>query len=175
MPLMNLRPAVVTVALVASAMTALRVDGAESFDLASRKERLPWIWQVPTRQTVPTPKASPASTDVDRFLRARLDAVGIQPAPPTDDRTWLRRVNPDPKSDAKRIAGVFEAAQKAGAIRKGEVSGLAEAVRLINTGVRTSGGTRSSHFSAGNLSAEELRAAARYLRFEGGAIRVVDR
>lgn len=91
--LMNLRSAVVTVALVASAMNVLHVDGAESFDLASRKERLPWIWQVPTRQTVPTPKNSPASTDVDRFLRARLDAVGIQPAPPTDDRTWLRRVH----------------------------------------------------------------------------------
>jgi hypothetical protein len=75
------------------AFQALHVTAAESFDLAERKERLPWIWQVPSRQPVPTPASTAATTDVDRFLRARLEAAGIAPAPPTDDRTWLRRVH----------------------------------------------------------------------------------
>lgn len=90
-------------------------------------------------------------------------------------RTWLRRVNPDPKGDAKRIAGIFHAAQKAGAIPQGQVSELADAVRLINTGVRSSTGARPTLYNTGNLTVDELRAAARYLRFERGAMLVVDR
>jgi|GEM_PF-2515722 len=90
-------------------------------------------------------------------------------------RTWLRRVSPDPKGDAKRIAGIFHAAQKAGAIPNGQVTELADAVRLINTGVRSASGARPTLYNTGNLTVDELRAAARYLRFERGAMRVVDR
>ncbi len=90
-------------------------------------------------------------------------------------RTWLRRVNPDPKGDAKRIAGIYDDARKAGAIPQGKVEGLADAVRLINSGVRSGAGTRSTLFSTGNLSVDELRAAARYLRYESGAVSVVER
>jgi hypothetical protein len=90
-------------------------------------------------------------------------------------RTWLRKVSPDPKGDAKRIAGIFEEAQKAGAIPQGKVSELVDAVRLINAGVTAGSGNRSTSYNTGNLTVDELRAAARYLRFEGGAMRVVDR
>jgi FHA domain len=89
-------------------------------------------------------------------------------------RTWLRRMNPDPKGDAKRIAVVFHAAQKAGAIPRDTVRELADAVCLINSGVRVSNGSRSVLYNTGNLTVDELRAAARYLRLEGGAMRVVD-
>ena len=61
----------------------------EKFNLGARKERLPWIWQTPRKQTIPE---VPGSTDVDRFLSAKLLEKGLSPAPPTDDLTWLRRV-----------------------------------------------------------------------------------
>ena len=89
-------------------------------------------------------------------------------------RTWLRRVSPDPKGDAKKIAGIYQQAQRAGAIPLGKVSELSEAVHLINSGVRAGSGA-ATLYNTGNLTVDELRAAARYLRFEGGAIRVVDR
>jgi hypothetical protein len=89
----TLRSVAVTLTLLVLALKALSATAAESFDLTERKERLPWIWQIPARQPVPTPARTAATTDVDRFLRARLEAAGIQPAPPTDDRTWLRRVH----------------------------------------------------------------------------------
>jgi predicted component of type VI protein secretion system len=90
-------------------------------------------------------------------------------------RTWLRKVSPDPKGDAKRIAHIFEEAQRAGAIPSGRVSELSEAVHLINSGVRAGQGGRSPLFHTGNLTSDELRAAARYLRFDSGIMRVVDR
>jgi hypothetical protein len=69
-------------------------DGAagatEVFSIGSRKERLPWIWQTPQRQTPPDVAVA---TDVDRFLLAKLREKGIAPAPPTDDLTWLRRAH----------------------------------------------------------------------------------
>jgi hypothetical protein len=64
------------------------------FDLAARKNSLPWIWETPRQQTVPSPAGlAPTASDVDRFLRARLAEKGIEPAPPTDDATWLRRAH----------------------------------------------------------------------------------
>ena len=61
----------------------------EKFNLGARKERLPWIWQTPKKQTIPE---VPGSTDVDRFLSAKLPEKGLSPAAPTEDLTWLRRV-----------------------------------------------------------------------------------
>ncbi|MEK0448841.1 MAG: hypothetical protein RL088_1109 [Verrucomicrobiota bacterium] len=59
------------------------------FDIAERKQRLPWLWQTPQRQSVPE---APGNTEVDRFISAGLLAKGLAPAPPADDLTWLRRV-----------------------------------------------------------------------------------
>lgn len=86
-------------------------------------------------------------------------------------RMWLRKVSPDPKGDAKKIAGIFSEAQRAGAIPAGGVSELAEAVRLLNSGVRSG----TAYYTAGNYTVDELRAAARYLSFDGGGMRFVDR
>ena len=90
-------------------------------------------------------------------------------------RTWLRKVNPDPKADAKRIAGIFREAQRAGAIPNGKVTEIAEAVKLLHTGVRAGTGSSSTLFRATGYTTDELRAAARYMRFESGAIRVLER
>ncbi len=61
----------------------------EKFNLGARKERLPWIWQTPQKQAIPE---VPGSTDVDRFLSAKLLEKGLSPEPPAGDLTWLRRV-----------------------------------------------------------------------------------
>ncbi len=90
-------------------------------------------------------------------------------------RTWLRKVSPDPKGDARKIALIFQEAQRAGAIPHGRVSELSEAVHLINSGVRPGAGSRGPFFNTGNLTTDELRAAARYLRFERGSMSVVER
>ena len=65
----------------------------EAFDLAKRKGRLPWIWQTPQAQVVPEVQAGRSLSDVDRFILAKLTEKGIEAAPLTDDRTWLRRAH----------------------------------------------------------------------------------
>jgi mono/diheme cytochrome c family protein/cytochrome c553 len=40
-------------------------------------------------------KPAPGSTSVDRFINAKLDALGLTPAPPADRRTLVRRVTFD--------------------------------------------------------------------------------
>ncbi len=90
-------------------------------------------------------------------------------------RTWLRRISPNPKADAKRIAGAYETAIKAGTIPQGKVECLADAVRLIHSSTRTGAGTRATLLSSSNLTVDELRAAARYLRYDQGALKVVEK
>ncbi len=90
---MNHRFATFAATLAVLAPGFLGITLAATFDIEARKDRLPWIWETPTRQVVPAIKGPQPSTDVDRFLRARLQSVGIEAAPPTDDRTWLRRVH----------------------------------------------------------------------------------
>jgi mono/diheme cytochrome c family protein len=65
----------------------------EGFNLDSRKERLPWIWRTPERQKLPQVSGTTPATDVDHFIRARLDAARLQPSAPVDPATWLRRVH----------------------------------------------------------------------------------
>jgi mono/diheme cytochrome c family protein len=75
------------------ATSAVTTTTKESFDLASRKSRLPWIWQTPQRHPVPTVSGPKPATDVDHFIRAKLDAARLQPAASVDPGTWLRRVH----------------------------------------------------------------------------------
>ena len=67
---------------------------AETFDLAARKEQLPWIWEAPDQQ--PLPKVATKSwptDDVDFFVLAALEREGLQPAPPASPQHWLRRTH----------------------------------------------------------------------------------
>jgi len=91
-------------------------------------------------------------------------------------RKWLRRINPAPKADAKKIAGIYGKAQKADAIPGGKVRELADSVKLISSGVKAGSGSGSGRmlYHTGNLTHHELRAAARHLRFESGALKVVE-
>ena len=61
----------------------------EAFNLESRKQRLPWIWQKPEPQKVPE---GDADDDVDRFIIAKLAEKGLKQAPAAEELTWLRRV-----------------------------------------------------------------------------------
>jgi len=70
------------------------VARASDFDLEQRKARLAWIWIPPAREpTPPVARSDWPFTDVDRFVLARLEAAGLTPAAPADERTWLRRVH----------------------------------------------------------------------------------
>ena len=63
------------------------------FNLAERKQRLPWIWESPRKQAHPQVKnQSWPATDADRFILAKLEEKGLSPAPAADAATWLRRV-----------------------------------------------------------------------------------
>ncbi|MEZ5403925.1 MAG: PSD1 and planctomycete cytochrome C domain-containing protein [Bryobacteraceae bacterium] len=53
-----------------------------------------WSFQPVRKPELPRVK-EPGLSPVDRFVQAKLEAAGIEPAPPTDPRTWLRRVTLD--------------------------------------------------------------------------------
>jgi hypothetical protein len=66
---------------------------ADAFDLASRRAAH-WSWQPLSRPAVPTVTATDwARDDLDRFVLARLEEAGLEPASTSDRRAWLRRVS----------------------------------------------------------------------------------
>lgn len=92
----------------------VRAQDAESSDADVR------LWSLaPLLETeVPAPKdASTARSDVDRFLLARLDREGLEPAGPADPHSLLRRVTidltglpPTPRDIAEFVANPSDAA-----------------------------------------------------------------
>lgn len=65
-----------------------------SLDVEARKQERPWIWQTPRPQSPPPVRDVSWPRDpVDQFLLHRLEAEALRPAPPVDDRTWLRRAS----------------------------------------------------------------------------------
>ncbi len=90
--------AVLTLALSALVLPA-RAESVASgkeggFNLAERKQKQAWLWEAPRRQKIPTVRNTrwPLGPE-DRFILHRLEAAGLPPASPADDRTWLRRVH----------------------------------------------------------------------------------
>jgi mono/diheme cytochrome c family protein len=65
------------------------------FDLAKRKAEH-WCWQPIRAEQPPSVKDTAwATSDVDRFLLAKLEAKGLKPAPPAEPRVLLRRLHFD--------------------------------------------------------------------------------
>jgi len=67
---------------------------ADGFDLEARKQH----WSFQPIAVVPPPAVADESwpsDDLDRFLLAKLEAAGLQPAPDADKRTLIRRVSFD--------------------------------------------------------------------------------
>ena len=62
----------------------------EEFDLEERKRH----WALQPVQDV-EPPAAPGASPVDAFVRARLAEAGLEPAPPAERRSWIRRVHFD--------------------------------------------------------------------------------
>jgi hypothetical protein len=164
--------------LLISLWTAAKFNKGDAQDTASAARKvLDWANKEGARDRMSV--GLPSLTDIERENAISLLSFqnGQLTWKPGEEgyRTWLRKVSPDPKGDAKRIAGIFSQALRAGAIPSGKVSELADAVRLISAGVSAGGSPRPTVFKAGNFTNDELRAAARYLRFEGGSMRVIDR
>jgi mono/diheme cytochrome c family protein len=69
---------------------------ATSFDLAKRKAEH-WAWRPVRRPAVPEVRnlKFPISNPVDAFLLAKLQATGLEPAPPADKETLRRRATFD--------------------------------------------------------------------------------
>ena len=65
---------------------------SDSFDLAARRAAH-WSWQPLADPEPPRIADSGWARDgLDRFIKARLDQAGLEPAPEADRRAWLRRV-----------------------------------------------------------------------------------
>jgi hypothetical protein len=68
---------------------------SDTFDLEGRRAQH-WSWRPFVQPAVPAVKdAAWVSSPVDAFLLAKMEAAGLRPAAPADDRTWLRRVSFD--------------------------------------------------------------------------------
>ncbi|XAL98941.1 PSD1 and planctomycete cytochrome C domain-containing protein [Phycisphaeraceae bacterium D3-23] len=68
---------------------------AEAFDLAARRASH-WCWQAPVMAEPPAVRdADWARNDIDRFILARLEAVGLTPSPEADRTTLIRRLTFD--------------------------------------------------------------------------------
>jgi hypothetical protein len=66
----------------------------KAFDLEARKRH--WAWQPIQAVAPPEVKRKDwPRTPIDRFVLAKLEAAGLEPAPPADKRTLLRRVTFD--------------------------------------------------------------------------------
>lgn len=68
---------------------------SDVFDLEQRRAEH-WSWRPVVSPAVPEVKNTAwVSSPVDAFLLAKIEAAGLSPAEPADDRTWLRRVSFD--------------------------------------------------------------------------------
>lgn len=82
-----------------------------TFDIAARKAEH-WCWQQPKRCTIPpVVDAGWCQSDIDRFVLARLEAAGLEPAPAADLAVLVRRASeiltglpPDPADVARVLA-----------------------------------------------------------------------
>jgi hypothetical protein len=54
-----------------------------------------WAWKPPVRPAVPTVRGPQPASAIDVFIRAKLDAAGISPAPPARREQLIRRVTFD--------------------------------------------------------------------------------
>jgi hypothetical protein len=72
-----------------------RENAGAPFDLEARRAAQ-WAFQ-PLSTAYPPSVANESwvSEPLDRFVLARLEAAGVEPAPPVDRRTWIRRVSFD--------------------------------------------------------------------------------
>src|SRR5262245_32763092 len=78
---MRLRTSAVTLAVAAPGRADPRADH--------------WAWKPPVRPPVPAVRGPQPANPIDAFVRARLDASGLEPTPPATREHLLRRVTYD--------------------------------------------------------------------------------
>jgi cytochrome c553 len=81
-----------------------------TFDIAARKSKH-WCWHAPKQSDRPTVKATDwCRNDLDRFVLARLEAAGLEPAPQASRAVLVRRASeiltglPADPADVVRVA-----------------------------------------------------------------------
>ena len=79
---------------VASGSSANSTNNSSAWPRVFEARRQWWSFQPPVAAPVPVVNRSEWSTHpVDRFILARLEAEGLQPAAPAEPQVWLRRVH----------------------------------------------------------------------------------
>jgi len=74
-------------------LTAAQIDLVRRWVAQGAVMEKHWSFSAPTQPTPPTPRrADWARTPIDRFVLARLEAAGLEPAPEADRRTLARRL-----------------------------------------------------------------------------------
>lgn len=64
------------------------------FNLEERKQRLPWIWEVPKNHPLPgVEDSSWPQSSLDFFILNKLEEVELKPNLPASPATWLRRAH----------------------------------------------------------------------------------
>lgn len=73
----------------------VQTSGGLSPDWTNRTYKAEDLWAYQPLHKPPVPKTSASGNPIDAFIEARLSAQGLNPAPPADRRTLLRRVTFD--------------------------------------------------------------------------------
>jgi hypothetical protein len=86
-------PAIIPGDLVESMVIDAVKDGlVEKFNLQKRFQEH-WSWRPVENPPTPQTKQKKWSTSpIDQFVLSKIEASGLQPAQPADDRTWIRRI-----------------------------------------------------------------------------------
>ena len=77
-------------------LTAAQVDLLKRWIEQGAEWKGHWAYIAPSRAPVPDVKqAGPIKSEIDRFIRAKLDELGLKPAPEADRVTLIRRLSLD--------------------------------------------------------------------------------
>ncbi len=102
------------------ALTATQIDLLKRWIAEGAEYHEHWAFVAPKRPTLPATKGTRGHNGIDRFVLARLEKEGLQPSPPADPITLIRRlyldlvgIPPTPSEADAFVAAIAKDRQKA--------------------------------------------------------------